>query len=132
MIVGIGADLVEIARIAELLDKSEPLRSKFLARVLTPGERELAKSCQHRLAEFVAGRFAAKESAAKALGTGIGKTVGFQDIEITPDEHGRPVCSIDPEALARAGLAYPLHIHLSITHSEQTAAAFVVLESRKE
>lgn len=130
MIVGIGADLVEISRIAKLLDKPKPAGTKFLARILTPAERELACACQHRLAEYVAGRFAAKEAAAKALGTGIGKTVGFQDIEITPDGNGKPTCTIHPQALAKAGIVDALNVHLSITHSHETAAAFIVLESR--
>lgn len=130
MIVGIGADLVDISRIAELLNKPEPASAKFLARILTPAEREVAKTCQHRLAEYAAGRFAAKEAVAKALGSGIGKTVGFQDIEILPDANGKPACSIHHQALTRAGLEDSLHVHISITHSDHTAAAFVVLEDR--
>jgi holo-[acyl-carrier protein] synthase len=126
MIVGIGMDITEIDRIRELLDR--PAGERFLKRVLTPAERAAAGKRQHRLAEYAAGRFAAKESAAKALGTGIGAVVGFQDIEILQDDKGRPACRISDEALARAGLDCEVKVHLTITHTDRTAAACVVIE----
>lgn len=126
MIVGIGMDLAEISRFHKLLEK--PTASRFLERVLTPRERELCEQRKNRLAEYVAGRFAAKESVAKALGTGIGAAVSFQDIEIVNGDCGQPVCQIDRNALVRAGVDPAVRIHLSITHTEMTAAAFVVIE----
>lgn len=126
MIVGIGTDLIDIPRIEQILAKHTA--KQFLRRVLTSAERQLAEQRQGRLAEFVAGRFAAKESVAKALGTGIGGAVGFQDIEVLCDRHNKPICTIDPQAMERAGFDPATLVHLSITHSNQTAAAFVVLE----
>lgn len=126
MIAGIGADLIEISRIRDILEK--PTAEQFLARVLTPAERELVEQRRSRLVEYIAGRFAAKESVAKALGTGIGAAVGFHDIQIMCDQRGKPYSIVSPEALSRAGYDQPVRIHLTITHTAQTAAAFAVLE----
>jgi holo-[acyl-carrier protein] synthase len=125
MIVGIGTDLVEIARMRRALEQSTGTR--FLERILTPKERELALKRKGRLAEFAAGRFAAKEAVVKALGCGIGKQVGFQDVEVLPNELGKPECSIPAEALERAGHG-SIRIHLSITHTEAMASAYVIVE----
>ena len=126
MILGVGMDMTEIDRIQELLNK--PTVEQFLQRVLTPAERVLAEKRKARLAEYVAGRFAAKEAVAKALGTGIGAVVGFQDIEIVHDDRGKPACLLHQDALVRAGLEPTVRFHLSITHTDHTAAAFVVAE----
>ncbi|MFK7691508.1 holo-ACP synthase [Paenibacillus sp. HJGM_3] len=149
MIIGIGMDLVEIARIRRILE--EPHGARFVERVLTPEERERAATRGNRLAEYVAGRFAAKEAVAKALGCGIGRQVGLQDIRVVPDDRGRPCCSVSDAAWARLGYAVAaagaaadtatateaspnagpqpaVRLHLTITHTETTAAAFVVAE----
>jgi holo-[acyl-carrier protein] synthase len=125
MIVGIGTDLVEIARMRKALEQSTGTR--FLERILTPRERELALKRKGRLAEFAAGRFAAKEAVVKALGCGIGKQVGFQDVEVLPNELGKPECRIPAEALERAGHGN-IRIHLSITHTEAIASAYAIVE----
>lgn len=126
MIVGIGMDLVEIARVAKLL--REPHGERFVARVLTPGERELAQRRQGRLAEFVAGRFAAKEAVVKALGCGIGREAGFQDIEVLPDARGKPECCLSEAACGRLGWPPSRRIHLTITHTATLAGAYAVAE----
>lgn len=134
MIIGIGTDLLEIARVRSILEQRTGAR--FLERVLTPRERELAQARKGRLAEFTAGRFAAKEAVTKALGCGIGKQVSLQDIEVLPDEKGKPICRLSNAAWARlypAGSepsAAELVIHLSITHSESAAMAYAVVERR--
>ncbi|WP_127588157.1 holo-ACP synthase [Paenibacillus koleovorans] len=159
MIVGIGTDLVEIARIRRILE--QPHGPRFVERLLTPAERELAAArgggSPGRLAEFVAGRFAAKEAVAKALGCGIGRQVGLQDISVLPGALGKPDCRVSDAALARLGLGggaeggsdgpvggerasaaaaaaatAGLRIHISITHTETTAAAFAVAEQARE
>jgi holo-[acyl-carrier protein] synthase len=130
MIVGVGIDLLEIDRIKKLLGQTHGER--FVARVLTPEERELAAERRGaRLAEFVAGRFAAKEAVVKAIGCGLGRAVGFQDIRILPDASGKPECSLTPEAWERLGRRQPLQIHLSISHSSTMAGAYAVAEVRK-
>ena len=115
MIVGIGLDLVEIERMKETV-KSQP---RFANRILTEAEYEIYKSLsERRRLEFLSGRFAAKEACSKAFGTGIGKELGFKDIEILNDEKGKPVLSVD----------LPFVPFLSITHTEHYAAAQVVLQ----
>jgi holo-[acyl-carrier protein] synthase len=126
MIIGVGTDLVEIARVRKMLDGSAGER--FLERILTPQERELAHKRRGRLAEFAAGRFAAKEAVVKAIGCGIGKQIGFQDVEVLPDGLGKPVCHVREEALQRAGLIGSQRIHISITHTESMAAAYAIVE----
>ena len=133
MIIGIGTDLVEIARIRGILEQSHGAR--FVERVLTPEERELSVKRAGRLAEFVAGRFAAKEAVAKALGCGIGRQLGLQDIRIVPDAKGKPCCSVSDAAWERLGFGVgsssasaAVTLHLTITHTDTTAAAFAVAE----
>lgn len=127
MIIGIGTDLLEIGRIREILDSDAAER--FMRRVLTAEEREQAEQRKGRLYEFVAGRFAAKEAAAKALGCGIGSVLSFQDIEIGYEPGGKPLCRISPSSLERLDLPPDIRIHLSITHTADMAAAYVILET---
>jgi holo-[acyl-carrier protein] synthase len=127
MIIGIGTDLVEIARMRKTLEGSAAAR--FLERILTPQERLLAERRRGRLAEYAAGRFAAKEAIVKAIGCGIGKQIGFQDIEVLPDALGKPVCCVAEAALVRAGLdGGSYHFHISITHTESMASAYAIVE----
>ncbi|MDO3680594.1 holo-ACP synthase [Paenibacillus ehimensis] len=135
MIIGIGTDVLEIERMRKIL--GQPSGKRFLERVLTPAERELAAVRGGRLAEFAAGRFAAKEAVVKALGCGIGKEVGFQDMEVLPDGKGKPVCRLSEAAWERLAVWMPafqsvredtIRIHLSITHSETLAMAYAVAE----
>ncbi|MDF2960402.1 MAG: 4-phosphopantetheinyl transferase [Paenibacillus sp.] len=127
MIIGIGTDLLNIARVKTIIEGSAG--DRFITRVLTPGEKELTAGRRGRLVEFVAGRFAAKEAVSKALGCGIGKQVSLQDIEIIPDTRGKPVCRVKSEALHRLQLQPDaVVIHLSITHSEDIAMAYAVVE----
>ena len=115
MIKGIGLDVTEIERITVAHDSS----SKFKERILTTQEiKRFEKLSEMRQLEFLAGRFAAKEAFAKALGTGIGKSCSFHDIEVLPNEVGKPM-------LFFKGIEVKGHI--SITHTKQFAAAQVIL-----
>lgn len=128
MIYGIGHDILEIGRMARLLGGNQGER--FLQRILTPAELKIARARGPKLAEFAAGRFAAKEAVVKALGCGIGRIVGFEDIEILPDARGKPGVQLSDKAWNRLNLpggnAY--NIHLSITHQPAMASAFAVVE----
>ncbi|MEK8131140.1 holo-ACP synthase [Paenibacillus filicis] len=134
MIIGVGSDLLEIERVRKILEQEAGKR--FLERILTPGERKLAEKRQRRLAEFVAGRFAAKEAVVKAFGCGIGKLISLQDMEVLPDASGKPVCRLSDAAWQRLGQCSlgtasdgeGVIIHLSITHSETMAMAYAVVE----
>jgi holo-[acyl-carrier protein] synthase len=128
MIVGVGTDLVEIARVATILQGK--LSERFLRKILTPAERQLAESQGSRRAQFVAGRFAAKEAVAKALGCGLGDPLQFQHIEILPDPLGKPHCRIAVAVWPALQLNETHLLHISISHSENHAQAFAVLEQR--
>lgn len=86
MSIAIGTDIVEIARIADLLERQG---ERFVERILSPSEKLQYQSHSNGVA-FVAKRFAAKEAIAKALGTGIGHGVSFQDMVIGNDSKGAP------------------------------------------
>ncbi len=126
MIVGVGTDLVEIARIKKIIEGAAG--DRFLRRILTEREALLPATGSGRRVEFAAGRFAAKEAVAKAIGCGIGGEVGFHDIEILPDDRGKPLCTLSPQALAILPFAAPPAVHISISHSEVQALAFAVVE----
>jgi len=128
MIVGIGVDVVEIERIDTLI-KRQP---KAISRFLTLQEQQfLTGKSEARQAEYVAGRYAAKEAGAKALGTGIGEAVSFLDMEILPTPNGKPQLSYKPYVYSRLGLdAERVRVHVSISHSQSHAIAQVVLEQR--
>ncbi|UJW59637.1 holo-ACP synthase [Bacillus sp. A116_S68] len=120
MIIGIGLDVVEMKRIDVTYNRKET----FAERILTGKEYKLFSSLSHtRKVEFLAGRFAAKEAYAKAIGTGIGSCLSFKDMEILPNQLGKPILT----DLKRT--EENVNIHLSITHTKQFAAAQVVIES---
>jgi holo-[acyl-carrier protein] synthase len=115
MITGIGIDIIELARIEEMILRQQ----KFVDRILTPAEKEeFEKLSPRRKVEYLAGRFAAKEAYSKAAGPGIGKELSFLDIEIKSDSLGKPC------------FAKPINksAHLSISHSRDYAVAHVVIE----
>jgi len=129
LIIGIGHDLVEIARIGRILQGNT--KESFIRRILAEEEIARAPSGDRRLAEYAAGRFAAKEAVAKALGCGIGAAVCFTDIIVLPDRHGKPVCTLSDRAWERLGLdASETVIHVTITHERAMASAFAVVERR--
>ncbi|MEO2205678.1 holo-ACP synthase [Paenibacillus pabuli] len=128
MIYGIGNDVLEIGRMHKLLSGRHA--EAFIKRILTPAERKLAVERGKRMTEFVSGRFAAKEAVSKAFGCGIGSVMSFTDIEVLPDEKGRPVATLSSQAWERLQLPYDQQydIHLSITHQTELAAAFAIVE----
>lgn len=119
MIVGLGLDLCEIARIEKAMEKP-----RFLTRLYTENERT---RIAERGAQSAAGYFAAKEAVAKALGTGI-RGFGFCDIEVLVDELGKPHCALHGGAKVRLELLGGSNVFLSITHSGGFAAAVAMIE----
>ena len=118
-IVGHGIDLVECARIARMLESHG---ERFLERVLTEAERVLA--ARHRdPTQFVAGRWAGKEAILKLIGTGWRGQISWTDMEILPDELGRPLVTLSGETARRAAELGIRNVLLSITHTETNAAA---------
>lgn len=129
VIYGIGHDVSDIERIETMLQGSNG--DRFLRRILTVAEIEQA-ALRSRTAEYVAGRFAAKEAIVKAFGCGIGHVIGFGDMEILPLPGGKPSVVLSKQAWERLELSVDDYkVHLSITHERQLASAFVVVESMR-
>lgn len=125
MIVGSGIDLVEIARIAQTIDRYS---ARFLERIYLPEEIAYCQRKRHS-AESFAARFAAKEAAAKALGTGIQWGVGWKDIEVIREPGGRPALRLHGRARQIATGMKVTNMALSITHTAVYALAQVLLET---
>ena len=128
MIVGSGIDLVEIARIQHSVDR---YGQRFLDRVYTESEQAYCLRKKNS-AESLAARFAAKEAAAKALGTGISHGVSWREIEVVRAPSGEPSLLFHGRAAQVAALRGVRHTALSLTHSAGLAAASVVLEDGPE
>jgi holo-[acyl-carrier protein] synthase len=122
MILRSGIDLIEIERISGALERHA---ERFLRRVYTPAELEECQGdiCQH--APSLAARFAAKEAAAKALGTGIGD-VSWQEIEILHEHNGQPVLKLHAQAKVLADSLGLTDWSLSISHTHSHAVAVVI------
>lgn len=129
MIVGIGADIVDIGRIEAGLER---FGERFLNRLFAAEERDAALRARNRAA-FLAKRFAAKEAFAKAVGTGIDKGVAWRDIAVTNDAAGRPVLNISGGAKACVDTLLPSgyvgRIDLSLSDEPPMALAFVVISA---
>ena len=113
-----GIDLIEISRFTEI---DPGIRARFIRRVFTPAEQLECNDIDERLA----GKFAAKEAVAKALGSGVGQ-VSWQDIAIITDASGQPQVLLNRTA---AQIADSLHLtqwSISITHTRELAAAVAV------
>lgn len=124
MIVGSGVDMIEIARIEEVLAR---YGDRFCQRIYLPGEILYCRSKRNG-AESFAARFAAKEAAAKALGTGIHAGVGWRDIEVVRAPGGRPSLLFHGRAAAVARKLGVRNSVISLTHSRTQALAQVLLE----
>lgn len=119
MIKGVGIDAVEVQRVKKIVDKGD----SFAQKVLTPNEfKQYQKMKGKRKVEYLGGRFSLKESFSKAMGTGLGRYVTFQDVETLWDKFGHPVMTAK---------VYDGHIFPSITHDNHEIVTMVVLEDAK-
>jgi holo-[acyl-carrier protein] synthase len=121
MILGLGTDITEVARIQAALDR---FGDSFLQRILRASETAYCRNYQNP-APHIAARFAAKEAVAKAFGTGIGAQLGWHDIEICRKESGEPFVTLHGggKELFAGRNATQLLISLSHTHNYATAVA---------
>ncbi len=121
MIYGIGIDITEIARFRKMAEKQR--LTLFAQKVLTPNEYEIFMGLTGiRALEFIAGRFSAKESYSKALGTGIGSAVTFQDLEILKNQAtGQPIITKHPRE-------EEMKAFISISHTQDVVMTEVILE----
>lgn len=124
MILGTGIDLIEVARMAGSLER---FGERFLGRILVPAEIDYCRA-QAFPAPHVAARFAAKEAVSKAFGTGIGASLGWHDIEIERLGSGQPVVRLHGKGLALLASVGGRRLHVSLTHTQNYAAAVAVLE----
>ena len=125
VIVGLGVDIAEVDRIAAaIVRRGRP----FLERVFTPAEIAYCERHRNRFERY-AGRFAAKEAAMKALGTGWTCGVRWRDIEVTRQPSGRPTLELHGATREHAERLGVRQISISITHSGNTAFAEVIFEN---
>jgi len=124
-VIGIGVDLVECARIQHSLDR---FGDRFLHRIFTEGEIAYCQSMKFP-ARHLAARFAAKEAVSKAFGTGIGRAMGWKDIDVQKKASGEPFVVFSGSAAKLAKERGVTKAFISLTHTEHQAAVTIVLES---
>jgi holo-[acyl-carrier protein] synthase len=124
VIKGLGIDLVELDRVRRSLER---FGERFAARVLTGEELASLPGAKARV-PYLAARFAAKEAAAKALGTGLSRGIGFHSFAVANLDSGAPALELRGAALSRMRELGASAAHLSLTHGRDAAAAVVILE----
>jgi holo-[acyl-carrier protein] synthase len=124
MIVGTGVDITEVPRIAAAIER---FGERFLRRIFTDNEIRYCESKQNRVERFAA-RFAAKEAALKALGTGWRRGIAWRDVEVTREPGGRPTMVFHGVAREFAAKLGTKRVHLSLSHTVEHAIAQVILE----
>jgi holo-[acyl-carrier protein] synthase len=124
MIVGTGIDIVEVPRIGQSIER---FGERFLKRIFTPAEIRYCQAKANFVERFAA-RFAAKEAGMKAIGTGMRGGVSWQDFEVGREPGGRPTMLLHGKAAQVAAGLGMRRAHLSVSHTEEHAVAYVILE----
>lgn len=124
-IVGLGTDIAEIERVEKVFTRSG---DAFAQKILSSSELEQFQQLKLK-GRFLAKRFAVKEAASKALGTGIACGVSFHDFTVKNDERGKPLLSLSGKANELAQAMGVNHVHLTIADERHYAVATVILES---
>ena len=124
MIVGLGIDIAEVARVKAAIERHG---ETFLHRVYTAKEQEYCERFKNKYERY-AGRFAVKEAAMKALGTGWSRGVRWVDVETVREKGGRPRLELRGEARRIADKLGVKHIAVTITHTASQALAQVIFE----
>ncbi len=125
MVLGLGTDMIEIARIEHSLAR---FGDGFLRRIYTPAEIAYCQQKKKTAAESFAARFAAKEAAAKALGTGISRGVTWCELEILRLPGQRPTLHLSGRAAEIAARLGVRHLAVSLSHTRELALAVVLAE----
>lgn len=126
MILGLGIDVVEVSRITR---SWETFGLRFARKILHPDEVARLEEMSVGKEQFLASRFAAKEAAVKALGTGFSEGVTPPDIAVATLPGGAPEIRFYAKALERFRLLGANRVHISLTHGKETVAAVVILET---
>jgi holo-[acyl-carrier protein] synthase len=122
-VIGTGIDIVEVARIADSIERHG---QRFLERIFHPDE--VAYSQQHKIpAVHLAARFSAKEAISKAFGTGIGKSLGWKDMEVCRHPHGEPFVKLHDKGITLAQERGVAKVLISLSHTKEYAAASAIL-----
>lgn len=125
MIIGVGTDIVAVSRIKRLMDEHP---QRFIERILSRYEQTAFNGCQNKSA-YLAKRFATKEAFGKAMGTGIGDGMAFNEIETQHDDSGQPKLVLHGQALFLANAKGVAGVHLSVSDETDYATAFVILSA---
>jgi len=125
MIVGIGVDIVDIARMRRALERQG---DRLVRRLFTTAEQDYCRG-QRDPAPYFAARFAAKEALFKALGTGWARGITWLDAEVCREQGGAPRLALCGRAEEISRSLGTRAIHITLSHSEESAVAFVILES---
>ena len=125
MILGVGIDIIEVARIQASFEK---FGDRFLNRILHPNEVSYCLS--HKVpGPFLAARFAAKEAISKAFGTGIGAQLAWHDMEVGRKESGEPFVILHEKGRALLQGRHAQRILISLSHTQVHATAIAILEA---
>lgn len=124
MIIGTGIDIIEVPRVAAAIAR---FGDRFLRRIFTPAEMRYCDSKKNRIERYAA-RFAAKEAALKAIGTGWRRGVAWTEVEVGREPSGKPTMVFHGVARSFADKLGVRHAALSLTHTGQMAIAQVILE----
>ena len=123
MIIGLGTDITELARIKSSYDR---FGKRLLQKILTKEEQQYLPESP---IAYIAGRFAAKEATVKALGTGFSNGIGLLDVEVLRGPAGQPLLRLHGSARQLAEARGMRTAHISISHDRNAAVAVVVLEA---
>ena len=123
MIIGLGVDMIEVERMEAKIGKE----SGFRELVFSPKEIEYCEKKTHKH-EHYAARFAAKEAFLKALGTGWIQGTNFNEIEIAPDEQGKPHLVLLGQTAQSVGKIGSVKIWVSLSHLKNIASAIIIIE----
>lgn len=127
-IVGTGIDVVEVERVERALTRPRT-GERFRARVYTPGEIEYCESRGRPRYQSYAARFAAKEAAMKAMGTGWNRNVGWREIEVVRERGKAPTIVLSGKTAEFAQRKQITGFHLSLTHTTREAIAHVIAQA---
>jgi holo-[acyl-carrier protein] synthase len=125
MLLGLGLDVTELSRITRSWER---FGMRFAEKILHPDELARFQNLSASKTAFLASRFAAKEAAVKALGTGFAKGITPADIAVLADSSGKPSLKFFGKAEEKARMIGTKHVQVSLTHGKETVAAVVILE----
>jgi len=123
VLVGLGADLIEVERVRGVLERQGP---RFLERVFTDEERAYCAGMAHPHKHYAA-RFAAKEAVSKCFTTGIGAELGWRSVSIYHGARNQPLVRLDEKGQALLAQVGATHVHVTLSHTESHALAVAVL-----